>query len=322
MLQYSIVELFDLSRATDIFEAATYPLISIIQKNNKSDKVTIKIARTIRNLTEQYKKIVIPKQWCIDNDRIEIIDPELDKLIGKIFSQSSKLSDVLEPNQLFCGTPRAKDYHSWSKYITSNKRASSCLRVLVCSNIQPYVINHKKKVRTVGLSISTPYFCNDKKAISETRWQDFAFTPKILIRGNDTRITAVIDEEGSVFIGIYGIKIMKKIVNNYKYLLALLNSKLYQWVFSVQNPSIKIGGEFFSINAPHILRLPFKQISGGQRDNFSKIVDKILLFTKNDDYLENLAKQAKVREYENQIDQLVYKLYGLTPEEIRIVENQ
>jgi glyoxylase-like metal-dependent hydrolase (beta-lactamase superfamily II) len=31
--------------------------------------------------------------------------------------------------------------------------------------------------------------------------------------------------------------------------------------------------------------------------------------------------QAKVKEYEKQIDELVYKLYELTPEEIEIVEN-
>jgi len=30
--------------------------------------------------------------------------------------------------------------------------------------------------------------------------------------------------------------------------------------------------------------------------------------------------QAKVKEYERQIDQMVYKLYGLTEEEIKIVE--
>jgi len=41
-----------------------------------------------------------------------------------------------------------------------------------------------------------------------------------------------------------------------------------------------------------------------------------------DDYLENPAKQAKVREYEKQIDHLVYNLYGLTPEEIEIVEGR
>jgi len=31
-------------------------------------------------------------------------------------------------------------------------------------------------------------------------------------------------------------------------------------------------------------------------------------------------KQAKVKEYEREIDQLAYKLYGLTEEEIKIVE--
>ena len=31
-------------------------------------------------------------------------------------------------------------------------------------------------------------------------------------------------------------------------------------------------------------------------------------------------KQAKVKTLEAEIDQLVYKLYGLTPEEIKIVE--
>ena len=51
------------------------------------------------------------------------------------------------------------------------------------------------------------------------------------------------------------------------------------------------------------------------------VVDKILDITKTNDYLKNSAKQAKVHGYERQIDQLVYKLYGLTPEEIKIVEN-
>jgi len=38
------------------------------------------------------------------------------------------------------------------------------------------------------------------------------------------------------------------------------------------------------------------------------------------DYLTNPAKQAKVKEYEREIDRMVYKLYSLTEEEIKIVE--
>lgn len=33
-----------------------------------------------------------------------------------------------------------------------------------------------------------------------------------------------------------------------------------------------------------------------------------------------MENQTKVRDYEKQIDRLVYKLYGLTPEEIEVIE--
>ncbi|MCD4676641.1 MAG: hypothetical protein K8S18_11710 [Desulfobacula sp.] len=55
---------------------------------------------------------------------------------------------------------------------------------------------------------------------------------------------------------------------------------------------------------------------------FIKLVDRILAITKNEDYLQNLQKQAKVKALEAEIDQLVYKLYDLTPEEIKIVEGE
>ncbi|MEM0203163.1 MAG: hypothetical protein QXO16_04175 [Archaeoglobaceae archaeon] len=41
-----------------------------------------------------------------------------------------------------------------------------------------------------------------------------------------------------------------------------------------------------------------------------------------DDYLENPQKQQRVKELEREIDQLVYKLYGLTEEEIKIIERE
>ena len=39
------------------------------------------------------------------------------------------------------------------------------------------------------------------------------------------------------------------------------------------------------------------------------------------DYLTNESKKAEVKKLEIQIDQMVYNLYGLTDEEIKIVEN-
>ena len=53
---------------------------------------------------------------------------------------------------------------------------------------------------------------------------------------------------------------------------------------------------------------------------FIKIVDTILSLTQSDNYMQNKEKQAKVKEYEKQINQQVYQLYDLIPEEIKIVE--
>jgi len=52
------------------------------------------------------------------------------------------------------------------------------------------------------------------------------------------------------------------------------------------------------------------------------LVDKILSLTKDDDYLQHPIKQAKVKEYEKEIDRMVYKLYDLTDDEIAVVESR
>ena len=56
--------------------------------------------------------------------------------------------------------------------------------------------------------------------------------------------------------------------------------------------------------------------------NKTTTVNQILFLTQSENYLENPQKQARVKEYERQIDQLVYKLYILTEEEIKIIEEE
>ncbi len=58
------------------------------------------------------------------------------------------------------------------------------------------------------------------------------------------------------------------------------------------------------------------------QQSFITLVDKILAITKDGDYLTNASKHEKVRDYEREIDELVYKLYDLTPEEIKIVKGK
>jgi len=103
------------------------------------------------------------------------------------------------------------------------------------------------------------------------------------------------------------------------YLLSLLNSK---FIRSLYSNSVKERGRAFpQVKLEKLKPLPIKIISLKEQEPFIEIVDKILAISKSDDYSKNTEKQAKVRNYENQIDQMVYELYDLTPEEIEIAEN-
>ena len=49
---------------------------------------------------------------------------------------------------------------------------------------------------------------------------------------------------------------------------------------------------------------------------------RIFAIMKDEDYSQNIDNQANARDLERQIDQMVYKLYDLTPEEIAIIERR
>ncbi|MDX2097242.1 MAG: Eco57I restriction-modification methylase domain-containing protein [Leptolyngbyaceae cyanobacterium bins.59] len=325
ILQHSVLELFDISRREQTFAAATYPLMSILQKNDRTPQIQFKFASHAQKLFDALP-ITIEKQKMVARPTIDLCHPTDQALLTKIWDQSKRLSDMIDRRQIFCGTPRAKDYHSWENYVYSleklNKTADfQSLRLLVCAHLRPYQIQFQKRVRTLGYSIKEPYFTNVDNLINPQRWADFCLTPKLLIRGNDTRITAVLDEMGSVFIGIYGIKITDSLVGLDKYLLGILNSTLYQWVLAVQNPSIRIAGGFFSINAPHILNLPFKPISQPEQGIFETLVNRILELTHDPAFSTRPDLQDQVKNCQNSLDRLIYTLYQLTEDEIFRVES-
>jgi hypothetical protein len=253
-----------------------------------------------------------PQDDWRNSNMIELIEESDLKVLKKVASGARTLSDVIGDDAIFCGTPRAKDYYEWAKGLVV-KKSMKTPKLLVCSNLAPYRIQHGKEIRTLGKRIERAYFDNSSGLIGENQWSSFLHAPKILIRGNDTRITAVLDEEPSVFIGVYGIKVTHSTMRIAKFLVAALNSTLYQWIFLTKNPSLKIGGGFFSINAPQLLALPFKYPSEEVLNSADQVFDKIVAAKRRD-------PAADTKALEREIDRLVYELYGLTEEERALLE--
>ncbi len=103
-----------------------------------------------------------------------------------------------------------------------------------------------------------------------------------------------------------------------KYLLAFLNSKLCLFYFSLicnSSGMATIQWKKFALE-----KVPIMKLSDEGQKPFIDIVNTILSLTQDEKFLSNPTKQAKVKELERQIDLMIYELYGLTEEEIAVVE--
>jgi hypothetical protein len=97
------------------------------------------------------------------------------------------------------------------------------------------------------------------------------------------------------------------------FLLAIMNSRVINYIFSKFSTNSNVNGY-------EIDNLPLPNSTYDQKE-LIHLTQKILFLTNSSDYLNNQVKQANVKEYERQIDRVVYKLYGLTKGDRGVVEN-
>ncbi|EAJ9705397.1 class I SAM-dependent DNA methyltransferase [Campylobacter coli] len=102
---------------------------------------------------------------------------------------------------------------------------------------------------------------------------------------------------------------------NVKYLTGLLNSKLVAFWLKHKG---KMQGNNYQIDKEPLLNIPIVTINSKNQkiaDELINLVDEILKAKEQD-------KNANTQELENKINSLVYKLYNLTEEEIKIIEGK
>ena len=138
---------------------------------------------------------------------------------------------------------------------------------------------------------------------------------RILIRriiSRKFRIMATINNEE--FVTKKDVYIFKTKVNGISplFLLGLINSKLISFLKTTSTNSAK-KDDFTQLTLNDIRSIKFPYPSKKIESKFSSLVDKILAAKKADSKADTVA-------WEEEIDRLVYKLYDLTEEEIKVVE--
>jgi adenine-specific DNA-methyltransferase len=98
-----------------------------------------------------------------------------------------------------------------------------------------------------------------------------------------------------------------------KYILGVLNSKLMSYYF-MKNTAKSVRTMFPKLILEDLRKFPFKNCTTEKQLPIISLVEQVLIEKKHN-------TNSDISQLESQIDQLVYQLYDLTPEEIAIVEH-
>ena len=153
---------------------------------------------------------------------------------------------------------------------------------------------------------------------------------KIVVRQTADSIIANLDTHRFLSLkNVHNIRITGKGLT-YHYLLGLLNSRLISWWYQCLIP--ERGRVFAEVKVVNLEKLPIRTINfddpadKARHDRMVKLVESMLALhkklpeAKTPD--EKTRIQRQIETTDRQIDALVYELYGLTEEEIRIVEGE
>jgi hypothetical protein len=284
-----------------VFDEAVVSTLSFqIQKSDPKNELLI-INEPLRFSTNKF-------EW-INKETFKIeyrLSPEIKNVIDKIRLKSVYLSEFGDVIQ---GITPYDSYQGQSKETIENrafhfdfKKDNTCGKWLEGKNLNRYSIVWDNKWLSYGDWLAAP------------REKRFFEGSRILFRevpGKGKRIQASITDELYYYgHSISPFKPFEKNKNDLKYLLGIVNSKLVSWYgkYTLSN----FGKDIFpKLNPNDIKELPIPK-NLGKYDEITKLVDRIL-----DQIPSSSGDKLEVK-----IDRLVYQAYGLTEEEIKIVEGK
>jgi type I restriction-modification system DNA methylase subunit len=311
-----IISIVDLS--TRIFEGVTASSIILIleKENNKKtrDENDILIVSEISDLlNKEYKTHKIKQKCFYENTSYTfniLSNLESTELNKKIEHKTEKLGSLCK--YIIEGIVGSLD-----KDVSDKKINNLYKPLLVGKDIKRYRINYKRR-----------WICYDKNRLHRARPEEVFLSQKILIQrisGGASPLAATYDEDKYYSFASLNNLVLKENINyDIRYILALINSKLLNWYYST-NFSNK-SELTVNVSKTFLEQLPIKIVPESQQQPLIKLVDKILSLNKHLNEIgdkrtdERTRVEEEIKKTDAEIDELVYKIYGLTEEEKKIIE--
>ncbi|GAA8330523.1 class I SAM-dependent DNA methyltransferase [Helicobacter pylori] len=288
-----ITMLIDLSNIKIFESASTYTCINIFKRENKKNEILFLRSDDLNELSSNKDDFLkIPD---VNIEHISIFLDPISRHIAERFK--TQLGDFCK---IFCGLSKTGFR---SDVINTNNKKS--VYFLESSDIYRYYVNDfgKKFLKRID-----DYFSWEKRRIFES--QDIIFMTRMT-----NQIRCVV-----VPLGVYGGKV--NILHDFRIdrflILGVLNSKLMTYFYKKKFFPTHMQGGAFGFDTLSVETLPIPQITKSNKPTGDKITDgaKQILALKEKD------PKANTQRLEKEIDALVYRLYHLTDEEIKIIEDE
>lgn len=241
--------------------------------------------------------------------RLEI-NTKFDNLISKIEANTLKVKEIAEVKDgivagkikdiLYIDKKEDKDCHKL--FFGKHLSRYSLLDTDVWVNYKPEEMMKEEVKRK-----------NGKRAGLWMRDEKIFKREKILSRFVAKEIIATYDNEKKYYEHTLHSTYITDKRFNIKYVLGLFNSTLFKFYYQKTN---SLGGDIFpQVRISSVEKLPVKLADSKTQETIETLVNQILAKKSEDN-------STDTSELEKEIDKMVYELYGLNEEEIRIVEGE
>jgi hypothetical protein len=313
----NITEIRDYSSVKVFKDANVYPITFVAQNYKPKNDVQITVMESDEKI--KFSNLIPMDLFYQDTDwsRYFIENKEALKILEKM-AKNKTLSTFHED---ISGAATVNEAYEFKDIIYENNKPNEKEKKFInTGTIDPYVSYWgSEKTTYIKSSYLHPVFKNSDLSKNYPNRFEQACSEKIIIGGMTKHLECYYDS-GEYLAGKSTTIIMPGL-KNLKFIVSILNSKLITFWYRIYFKSLTLGGGFLRISNNEIKKIPLVDIDSKQQKPFIDMVDEILNLTKSRDYLTNEQKKVKVEELQEKIDQLVYKLYKLTPDEIKIVED-
>ena len=336
----AILGIFDFDDYPVFEEATTYPSILLLKKGNYTNTTFYFSSINSSDLILDPIDRLSNSKIMVDQDSLaqewNFVPDNNSSLLKKISVETISLGELTN-NKIFLGIKTGLndafivDEETKIKMINENPACSNFLKeVVLGKGVKKYAYSSQKKYLiftdydTDYKDIPIPIFDRlesfkvdlIKRGDKGKNWWNLRScayykeiqSPKIIWTSITSGSNFYLDETGHLLITNNNYFI----ANDNKALLGLLNSKLIS--FYLKNICTTLRGGYYDFRRDKVLTIPVRPtILSNINKELIDFVDQILAVKKSD-------PKADTKVLESLIDQLVYELYGLTVEEIRIVE--